>query len=90
MLRQYIDDMARGEPDYDRMTAEVAAQTRRQLPFNQAIFARLGALRSVSFRAVSPMGSDIYIAYFANGSAEFRIGLVKDGAIGRIALGPQS
>jgi beta-lactamase regulating signal transducer with metallopeptidase domain len=89
MLRRYIDEIARGEPDYDRMTAEVAAQTRRQLPFNQAILARLGALRSLSFRAVSPMGSDIYIAYFANGSAEFRIGLVKDGAIGRLALGPQ-
>jgi hypothetical protein len=29
------------------------------------------------------------MAHFANGSAEFRIGLVKDGAIGRIALGPQ-
>jgi hypothetical protein len=35
------------------------------------------------------MNSDIYMAHFANGSAEFRIGLVKDGAIGRIALGPQ-
>jgi hypothetical protein len=75
----------------DHMTAEVAAHTRRQLPFNQAIFARLGALRSVSFRGVSAMGNDIYFAYFANGTAEFRIGLVKDhSTIGRIALGPQS
>jgi hypothetical protein len=89
MLRQYIEALARGEPDYDRMTSEVAAQTRQQLPFNQAIISRLGALRSVTFRAVSPMGSDIYIAHFANGSAEWRIGLVKDGTIGRIALGPQ-
>jgi beta-lactamase regulating signal transducer with metallopeptidase domain len=91
MLRRYIEDTSRGEPDYDHMTAEVAAHTRRQLPFNQAIFARLGALRSVSFRGVSAMGNDIYFAYFANGTAEFRIGLVKDhSTIGRIALGPQS
>jgi hypothetical protein len=89
MLRQYIEAVARGVPDYDRMTPEIASYTRRQLPFNQAIFTRLGALRSMSFRAVSPMGSDIYIAHFANGSAEFRIALVKDGAIGRFALGPQ-
>jgi beta-lactamase regulating signal transducer with metallopeptidase domain len=89
MLRQYIEALARGEPDYDRMTSEVAAQTRQQLPFNQAILSRLGALRSVTFRAVSAMGSDVYIAHFANGSAEWRIGLVKDGTIGRIALGPQ-
>jgi bla regulator protein blaR1 len=67
----------------------VAAQTRQQLPFNQAILSRFGALRSVTFRTVSAMGSDVYVAHFANGSAEWRIGLVKDGTIGRIALGPQ-
>ena len=89
MLRQYIEAMGRGEPNYDRMTSEVAAQTRQQLPFNQAILSRLGALRAMSFRGVSSLGSDVYIAHFANGSAEWRIGLVKDGAIGRIALGPQ-
>jgi bla regulator protein blaR1 len=88
-LRGYIEAVGRGEPDYDRMTSEVAAQTRQQLPFNQAILSRLGALRAMSFRGVSGLGSDIYIVQFANGSAEWRIGLVKDGTIGRIALGPQ-
>jgi hypothetical protein len=88
-LRQYIEALRRGEPNYDRMTAEVAAQTRQQLPFNQAILSRLGALRAVSFRGVTSMGNDIYMAHFANGTAEWRIGLVKDGTIGRIALGPQ-
>jgi len=34
VLRQYIEALARGEPDYDRMSSEVAAQTRQQLPFN--------------------------------------------------------
>ena len=89
MLRQYIEALGRGEPNYDRMTAEVAAQTRAQLPFDQAILTRLGALRAVSFRGVSALGSDIYMAHFAHGTAEWRIGLVKDGTIGRIALGPQ-
>jgi hypothetical protein len=89
ILRGYIDALARGEPDYDRMTSEVATQTRQQLPFNQAILSRLGALRAVSFRGVSGMGNDIYMVHFANGTAEWRIGLVKDGTIGRIALGPQ-
>jgi len=55
----------------------------------QAIVNRLGALRAVSFRGVSPSGNDIYMAHFANGTAEWRIGLVKDNLIGRIALGPQ-
>jgi hypothetical protein len=89
MLRQYIEALGRGEPNYDRMTSEVAAQTRQQLPFNQAIVSRLGPLRAMSFRGVTSMGSDIYMAHFANGTAEWRISLVKDGMIGRIALGPQ-
>jgi len=88
MLRQYIEGLARGEPNYERMTAEVAQQTRSQLPFNHAIFNRLGALRAVSFRGVNDFGNDIYIAHFANGTAEMRIGLVKDGLIGKIVLGP--
>jgi BlaR1 peptidase M56 len=89
MLRQYIEAMGRGEPNYDRMTSQVATQTRQQLPFNRAILTRLGALRAMSFRGVTNLGNDIYMAQFANGSAEWRIGLVKDGMIGRIALGPQ-
>jgi hypothetical protein len=88
-LRHYIEAVGRGRPDYARMTSEVAAQTQQQLPFNQAIVARLGPLRALSFRGVTSLGNDIYMAHFANGSAEWRIGLVKDGAIGRIALGPQ-
>jgi beta-lactamase regulating signal transducer with metallopeptidase domain len=89
MLRQYIEALGRGEPNYDRMTPEVAAQTRQQLPLDQAIVTRLGALRALSFRGVTGFGSDIYMAHFANGTAEWRIALVKDGMIGRIALGPQ-
>ena len=69
--------------------SQITAQTQQQLPFNQAIVARLGALRALSFRGVTSLGNDIYMAHFANGSAEWRIGLVKDGTIGRIALGPQ-
>jgi hypothetical protein len=90
MLRQYIEAVGRGEPNYDRMTSEVAVQTRAQLPLDQAIVTKLGALQAISFRGVTQLGSDIYIAHFANGSAEWRIGLAKDGMIGRIALGPQS
>ena len=89
MLRQYILALGRGQPDYDRMTSEVASQTRQWLPQNQATLTRLGELRAVSFRGVTAMGNDIYTAHFANGTAEWRIGLAKDGTIGRIALGPQ-
>ena len=88
MLRQYIEAVGRGKPNYDRMTAEVAAQTRQNLALDQAIVSRLGAVRGMSFRGVNYFGNDMYMVQFANGSAEWRIGLVKDGMIGRITLGP--
>lgn len=87
MLRRYIEGVGKGQPDYDRMTSEVADITRQQLPFDRAILARLGALRAVSFRGVTALDSDIYVAQFANGSAEWRIG-VRNGTITKIALGP--
>jgi hypothetical protein len=88
MLRQYIEAVGRGKPNYDRMTAALAEQTRQDLALDQAIVNRLGALRGMSFRGVTDIGNDMYMVQFANGSAEWRIGLVKDGRIGRIALGP--
>ncbi|WP_342739325.1 M56 family metallopeptidase [Bradyrhizobium sp. B117] len=87
MLRRYIESVGKGQPDYEHMTPEVADITRQQLPFDQAILARLGALRAVSFRGVTALDSDIYVAQFANGSAEWRIG-VRNGTITKIALGP--
>jgi hypothetical protein len=88
-LRRYIDALGRGEPNYDQMTPEVAVWTRQQLLLNQAILAKLGTLRAMSFRGVTQIGNDVYMVHFANGTAEWRIGLVKEGRIGRIALGPQ-
>jgi beta-lactamase regulating signal transducer with metallopeptidase domain len=88
-LRGYIEAVRRGEPNYQQMTAQVAGETSRQLPLNQAILTKLGPLRAILFRGVTPLDNDLYIVHFANGSAEWRIGLVGDGRIGRIALGPQ-
>ena len=88
-LHRYIDGLKLGLLDYDQMTSEVAGETRRNLLLHQAILAKLGPLRAMSFRGVSPLGSDIYTVHFANGSAEWRVGLGKDGKIGKIALGPQ-
>ena len=88
-LRRYILGVSQGQPDYEHMTPAVAAITRSQLPFSQAILAKLGPLRALSFRVVSALGSDIYMAHFANGSAEWRISMNRNGTIARIALGPQ-
>jgi len=88
-LREYIDALGRGAPNYDEMTPQVATSTRQQLLLYRAVLAKLGTLRAMSFRAVTAAGNDLYIVHFSNGSADWRIGLVKDGKIGRISLGPQ-
>jgi beta-lactamase regulating signal transducer with metallopeptidase domain len=88
-LRQHIEALARGEPRYEMMSEEAAAETRQQLLLQQAILARLGPLRAMSFRAATQLDSDVYMAQFANGAAEWRIRLLKDGRIGGLALGPQ-
>jgi beta-lactamase regulating signal transducer with metallopeptidase domain len=88
-LREHIEALARGEPRYDMMSEETAAETRQQLMLQQAILARLGPLRAMSFRAATQLDSDVYMAQFANGAAEWRIRLLKDGRIGGLALGPQ-
>jgi hypothetical protein len=43
----------------------------------------------MSFRGVTQAGNDVYMVQFANGSAEWQIGLVDEGRIGTIVLGPQ-
>jgi hypothetical protein len=88
-LREFIDALARGAPNYDNMTPLVATNTRQQLLLYQAVLARLGTLLAMSFRGVTAADNDHYIAHFSNGSAEGRIGLVKEGKIARISLGPQ-
>ncbi len=88
-LRGYIDALGRGAPNYDDMTPQVATNTRQQLLLLRAVVARLGTLRALSFRGVTAADNDVYIAHFSNGSAEWRLGLVKEGKIGRISLGPQ-
>ena len=45
---------ARPQPDYDHMTPEVAAWTRQQLPFNQAILAQARAAAGAVVPGVSP------------------------------------
>jgi hypothetical protein len=88
-LREYITGLSQGQPNYDHMTPELADWTRLQLPYDQALVRKLGELRALSFRGLTRTGMNIYMASFANGTAEWRIGLARNGAVARIALGPQ-
>jgi hypothetical protein len=88
-LRQLIDGIRRGEPDYMRMSVQGQNAMRQQLHLFREIAARMGAVQAISFVGVGSAGEDIYQVRAENGSAEVRIDLLKDGRIGSVALGPE-
>jgi hypothetical protein len=88
-LRRYIEGLRQGNPSYERMTPEAAAATRQLLSRRQTMLAVFGTLQAMVFQGVSPSGNDIYRVQFTHGLAEWQIGLLDDGRIGSIELGPQ-
>jgi hypothetical protein len=87
-LRQNIDELQRGEPNYDQMSRQLAVITRRQLPQLKSRMAQLGSLQSVTFTGVGPGGADIYKVKFENGTTERRITLGTDGKAVSIGFKP--
>jgi beta-lactamase regulating signal transducer with metallopeptidase domain len=88
VLRQHLEAVRRGDPDYDRMAPDVATVQRDKLSQHEEILSKLGALRAISFRGVGMTGDDIYGLQFANGSAIGNIGFAHDGRIVSLGLGP--
>jgi CubicO group peptidase (beta-lactamase class C family) len=80
-LRKLIEGVRSGKPDYDLMSAGLAAATRNQLAQMQANFTQLGAIQSVTFNSVGPAGPDIFEVKFEHGSQEWRIWMSPDGKV---------
>jgi hypothetical protein len=87
-VRRMIEELRSGQPDYNRMGANLAAVTRQQLPQLQASITRLGAVQTIRFKGVGPAGADIYEVKFENGSLEYRIMLGPDGKAETAAIRP--
>jgi hypothetical protein len=80
-LRQLIDEIGRGEPDYDKMTFALAEVTRAQLPRLQPGIAGLGAVTSIEFLGVSSRGADAYSVRHEHGATHWHIALDPQGVI---------
>ena len=80
-LRRLIAGQISGNPDYARMSPELAQAARDQLPRTSIVFKQLGALKSVEFKGVGNQGWDIYDVTFEHGSAQYRLVLSSDGII---------
>jgi len=86
-MRQFVDDVRHGKPQYDRMLPSLAGMLREDLGNLQDDLEPLGAFKSMVFKGVSEGGSDIYQVKFENGQMEFRLGIATDGTIVLLAWG---
>jgi hypothetical protein len=87
-VRRNIEDLARGTPDYARMSEDLAKITKQQLPQLQADMSKLGPIQSVTFKKVGPDGLDVYEVTLANGTMESGILISPDGRIVAAWIGP--
>lgn len=67
-LRRLVAEIARGEPDYSRMSAQFGQTTRVQLPALQPRLQSLGAIQTVTFANVDLAGNDVFTVRFASGT----------------------
>jgi hypothetical protein len=87
-VRRMSDENARGEPNYDLLSPEMAQATRPQIEGLKKIFSDLGPVKSVKFVEVGPVGLDTYEAEYANGSLMWQILLGPDGKTVMAAVRP--
>ncbi len=78
-VRRAIDELVRGEPNYDLLSAGLQEATRQQLPRLQELLKSMGALESVTFMNVDGQGSDVFDVKFAGGQLTWMIVVGQDG-----------
>jgi hypothetical protein len=87
-LRRNLEELARGTPNYDLMSPDLANVTRAQLPMLQADISKLGAIKTVMFNHVGPAGLDVYDVTLANGAIQCGIFVTPDGKIASAWIRP--
>jgi beta-lactamase regulating signal transducer with metallopeptidase domain len=72
-LRNQIESMEAGRRDYSTLMPALAAAASEQWAVMQQKISSLGALKSITFKAVSEQGWDIYAVSFERGQVEWQI-----------------
>lgn len=80
-LRNFIEGLRSGTPNYDTLTPTFSKVTHEQLSMLNKIISDFGAIQSISFKRVDPEGVDIYSVGFTSGVREFGILLDPQGLI---------
>jgi hypothetical protein len=80
-VRRLSEELARGEPNYDLLSPQMAEITRKQLTVLKERFSSLGPVQSVTFVEVAPSGGDVYEVRYANGGLRWNLSLASDGKL---------
>jgi hypothetical protein len=80
-VHELIDWVASGEPDYARMTPQLASAMRSALPTLRQSLATLGPVVAVQFIGVGSQGWDLYQLKHEHGMSQVRIALDSRGRI---------
>ncbi|SFB57181.1 DNA-binding transcriptional regulator, MerR family [Rhizobium sp. NFR07] len=86
VLRNVIEEHARGEPDLDKMSPALAVLAEEQKGFIQTELEKAGKLKHLSFKGVSQVGLDIYDADFEHAKIEWGFALTHRGRISHLYL----
>jgi hypothetical protein len=86
---QFINDLRRGQPAFERMSPQLADRMRLQSPQIRTTLETLGETQSIFFRGVAPSGLDVYGVKFAGGAAEVRIEILAGGIVRNAHFRPE-
>ena len=86
-VRRVSEELARGEPNYDPLSPQMADVTRQQLTALKDDLLP-GSVQSVTFVEVGPSGGDLYEVRYANGGSRWIISLTSDGKLANAGLQP--
>jgi len=78
-VRRLIEELERGEPNYNLLEDGTAQLVRGQLGILHDLYTRLGSIQAVTFAEVDPAGADVYDVRLANGSVRVALGLTPEG-----------
>jgi hypothetical protein len=88
VLKTTIDQLEAGQPDYSKMTPELADATKAQADQVKQVFGQLGKLTALKFDQMGPQGSEMYTATFEHGSLRWVILVQPDGKISGLGAMP--
>ena len=87
-LRRLVAGLARGSPEYDKLSPQFAEIVRRDLSKTQPLFSSMGELRSVIYRERGALGDDVYDLVFEKGNVRMSAALDANGRMAGGILQP--